>query len=274
MLNSDTDKEWEEFGKSEPYFGVITCDKYLKSNLTNENREEFINSGYVYINNVLNNIRKHIDPNFKIKQALDFGCGVGRLTIPLAEVAELVTGIDVSESMLNEAMKNCKIRDVRNVKLIKSDDKLSLLDYKYNFIHSFIVFQHIPTKRGEQIFKNLLTRLTDDGICVLHFTYAKDYKSVKKFVKKLTPFIKNYIPFAKNIINLINRNSFFAPQMQMNSYDLNNLFYIMQKSGVCDSYIEFTNHYNELGIVLYLRRHNKTLESMRGTGHFFGDAEV
>ena len=252
MFNSDTDREWEEFGKNDAYYGVITDDKYLMSNLTGENKEEFFETGFIYLDSVLGKIQKHIEPDYKIMKALDFGCGVGRLIIPLAELAENVIGVDVSGSMLNEAKNNCEARSIKNVTLVKSDDSLSLLNDKYDFIHSFIVFQHIPVQRGERIFENLIALLEDGGVCVVHFTYAKSKK-----IKKLVPLIKNYIPLAKNFINLIKRRNIFAPQMQMNTYDLNRLFFIMQKSNVCEFYVEYTDHGGELGIMVYFKKPQK-----------------
>ena len=96
--------------------------------------------------------KRHLDPSFSPKSVLDFGCGTGRLVIPLAEIADYVLGLDVSESMLWEARKNCKAHALNNVQLLKSDDTLSCLDGCFDFIHSFIVFQHIPVKRGIRIF--------------------------------------------------------------------------------------------------------------------------
>ncbi len=252
MFNNNTDREWEKIGKNDPYFGVITHDKYHKSNLTDENIKDFFNSGYIYIDNVLKNIRQYIDPAYNIRHALDFGCGVGRLVIPLAKVAENVTGIDFSDSMLSEAEKNCEAQMIKNVSFIKSDDNLSLLNGKYDLINSCAVFQHIPVKRGLRIFKNLLAHLEDGGVCVVHFTYAKNYK-----VRKLVPFVKNYVPLAKNIINLIKGREFFAPQIQMNTYNLNELFFLIQKFNVQEFHSEYTNHRDELGIIVYFKKQEK-----------------
>lgn len=250
MLNHNTDKEWEIFGKDDPYFGVLTDNKFRKSNLTDKNKQEFFKSGYIYIDDVLKKIRHHVDSNFMIRQALDFGCGVGRLVIPLASIADKVTGIDVSDSMLSEARKNCETLSIKNVIFIKSDDRLSLLKgNKYNFIHSFIVFQHIPVKRGEHIFENLLTHLEDGGICVIHVTYAKAHA-----IQKVTTFVKKYIPLSKNIINLIKGEKFFTPHMQLNDYNLNKLLFIMWKFSVYEFYAEHTNHEGHLGITLYFKK--------------------
>lgn len=249
MFNSNTDKEWEKFGEVDPYYGVLSEGKFHKINLTEENKEDFFKSGVVYIEDLLKKVRQHIDPNFKIKHALDFGCGVGRLVIPLAGIAERVTGIDVSDSMLNEAKQNCETYSRKNVVLVKSDDSLTQLKDKYDFIHSFIVLQHIPVKRGKRIFEGLLAHLEDGGVCVIHFTYA-EYEISKKFAS----FIKAYVPFANNVYNLYKGRGFFFPHMQMYKYDISKLLLIMEKLHIREFYAELTNHGGVSGIVLFFRK--------------------
>ena len=249
MFNNSTDKDWEKFGRHDPYFGVITDDKFRQSNLTDENREEFFRSGADYIKAIFWNIGQHIDPQFTARKALDFGCGVGRLVIPLAKVAQEVTGIDVSDSMLKEARENCDARSLENVSFVSSDDGLSQLDGKYDFIHSFIVFQHIPVERGEQIFNQLMERLEVGGVCVVHFTYAKNYKA-----GKLLPLIKKYVPLSKNFINWIKGRGFLSYSMQMNAYNMNHLLLTIQKANVRDFYAEFTDAVDEFGLILYFKK--------------------
>ena len=248
MFSRHTDIEWEKFGKTDPYFGVVSHDKYRRDRLTDESREEFFESGSVYINQVLAKIRCHIEPDFTIKRALDFGCGVGRLVIPLSRIAQKVTGVDVSASMLDEAKRNCEARSIGNVTLVKSDDSLSLVKGKYDFIHSYIVFQHIPVARGQRIFERLIALLESGGVCVVHFTYAN-----ADAIRKTLKFVRRYVPLSGNVFNLVKGKSFFSPQMQMNGYDLNRLFLMMQRANVADCYMQFTNHGGELGIVVYFR---------------------
>jgi 2-polyprenyl-3-methyl-5-hydroxy-6-metoxy-1,4-benzoquinol methylase len=59
--------------------------------------------GVDHIDFVFETIRRHFVPNFKPSSVLDYGCGVGRLLIPLAERCECVVGVDVSDTMLREA---------------------------------------------------------------------------------------------------------------------------------------------------------------------------
>jgi 2-polyprenyl-3-methyl-5-hydroxy-6-metoxy-1,4-benzoquinol methylase len=252
MLNKKTDHEWEKFGKINPYYGVLTLDKYRLTNLTNESKEEFFRSGFEYIDTVLRKLRMYIDAEFAITEALDFGCGVGRLVIPLSKVSEHVTGIDVSASMLQEANRNCEIKSITNVDFVKSDDNLSLLNSReFNFIHSVIVFQHIPVNRGESIFQNLISHLRTGGCGVIHFVYSKQDSNFRTF---FSGFISRHIPFGSNFINIVKGKPFFAPNMQMNKYNLNRLFLILQTNNVSKSYFEFTNDGGELGVILYFQK--------------------
>ena len=44
-----TDKDWEKWGASDPYFGVISNDKYRRNNLTNDSREDFFFFFFLYV---------------------------------------------------------------------------------------------------------------------------------------------------------------------------------------------------------------------------------
>ncbi len=250
MFADDTDREWERFGQCDPYFGVWSAERFRRANLSAESREEFFESGHDYIQAVLNNIRLHIDPGFTIKRALDFGCGVGRLVIPLARVAEEVTGVDVSDSMLAEAKNNCAEHSIENAVFVKSDDDLSLLKGKYDFIHSFIVFQHIPATRGEKIFVRLMERLEDGGVGVLHFTY----RIPNSTSSALLLLVRKYVPLTKNLMNLIKGRPFHYPGMEMHSYSINHLVLAMQQAHIPGCYTEFTDHGGSLGILVYFKK--------------------
>ncbi|MEM0979922.1 MAG: methyltransferase domain-containing protein [Cyanobacteria bacterium P01_H01_bin.58] len=250
MFKQDTDREWEKYGKEDPYYGVITCEKFCQANLNKASKEEFFASGSKYIDKIIDNVRQHLNQDCVIERALDFGCGVGRLVMPLAKISKEVTGIDVSESMLNEARKNCAESSIENVRFVKSDDNLSCLNSKYDFIHSFIVFQHIPPLRGEKIFRQLLSHLEDGGIGVIHFTYKK----ANRVDEKIVYFLRNNIPFASSFISILRGKGLHVPQMQMNTYNLNRVLSIMQETGVRNFYTEFTQHANVSGVIFYFKK--------------------
>lgn len=256
-----TDIEWERWGKKEPYFGVLTDEKFRSRNLTEEAKEEFFATGKQHVDQVINICRTHFDQGFSPKRILDFGCGVGRLVVPFAGLGEYVVGLDVSESMLKEAARNCNIYSVRNVDLIHSDDNLSSLDGRFDLIHSFIVFQHIPVERGRRIFGNLLHHLADGGICAIQITYSKAIFSNSNGVPpekptKAGPLIITWLRAIKRLVMNQPKNKVpnQDPEMQMNPYNVNELFFIIQALGIHDIYLEFTDHGGEFGIFLYFRK--------------------
>lgn len=75
---------------------------------------------------------------------LDLGCGLGRLTRPLAERAGDVVGLDASAEMLNRARAHGP--DLANVQWVQGDGNgLSVLeDGSIDGCLSLVVFHHIP----------------------------------------------------------------------------------------------------------------------------------
>ena len=79
-------------------------------------------------------------------KALEIGCGIGRILIPMAGIFGEVIGIDISNEMVKLGKE--KISDIKNCNIFEnSGSDLSFLEDNYfDFCYSFIVFQHIPKK--------------------------------------------------------------------------------------------------------------------------------
>ena len=89
-----TDHEWEEWGRRDPYFGVITDPRFRSSEITEQSKREFFESGSNHVDYVMRTIHRVIAPDFAPRTVLDFGCGVGRTVIPFARIAQQVVGAD------------------------------------------------------------------------------------------------------------------------------------------------------------------------------------
>jgi SAM-dependent methyltransferase len=244
----NTDAAWEEWGRRDPYFGVITNPKFRRTEITEQTKHEFFESGRMHVDYVMHTIRHYVDPTFVPKGVLDFGCGVGRTLLPFARIVEHAVGLDVSPGMLQEARRNCEQQQLNNVSLMPSDDSLSSLTQSFDLIHSFIVFQHIPTERGMQIFRNLLTHLRAGGIGAIHFCYSKSrYVSPPE-----TPVTAAGVSVTVQAVGpppVTLREG--DPEMQMNLFNMNELFSLLQEFHVQRVHAEFTDHGGELGVFLY-----------------------
>lgn len=255
MQTLPTDSTWKSYGKKEPYFGVFGLRAFLNQNLTDDLLSEFFASGEEYVENLFGVIHNKIYPEFKPENILDFGCGPGRMIIPFAKNTVQAVGMDISPEMLVEAEKNCQTREIKNVTFLQSDDELKCLEgKKFDLVHSFIVLQHLRVKRGEKITAKLIESIKPGGIGILHFTY---YDSI--LLRRFVNFFRFRIPF---MVYLIKRVQFIIegkeiidlPQMQMNNYNINLIFSLLQKSGIKDVYTTFTDHHDYWGIVLYFRK--------------------
>jgi SAM-dependent methyltransferase len=250
-----TDLAWEEWGRLEPYYSVLTQPQYRMSALDSEAKREFFVSGQHHAQGVLQNIRRQMTADFTPRSVLDFGCGVGRLVIPFARIATEVVGLDVSPGMLREAEENCRLNGISNVKLLLSDDSLSVVaSQKFDLVHSSIVLQHIPTDRGKLIFRNLLECVAPGGVVAVQLLYGKSrFASSYGVAPEPAPPAK---PKWYELVRLLKpppppRPA--EPEMQMNAYNLNELLFIMQMRGVTRFFTQFTDHAGELGVWLFFQ---------------------
>lgn len=250
MMINDPDRDWEQWGKTDPYYAVLADAKYHADHLDESTLAEFFETGRAHIERTFSVIHTHLDPGFRPAAALDFGCGVGRLLVPLASVCETVVGVDVSESMLREAEANCRERGLSNVSLVKSDDRLANVRGTFDFIHSFLVFQHIPRRRGEALFKRLVAHLNDGGVGAMHFVYLKKSSALRRFGY----WARTSLPIANGLINLAQGKAFGDPLLQSNRYDLNVLLRILQEAGCSHVFVRVMPKANLYGAMLFFQK--------------------
>src|SRR6185503_1336135 len=157
-----TDEQWEQWAQTDPYFAVLSSDRF-RGALSPAARADFFSSGEQQVSHALQVIRAHLAPGFEPRSALDFGCGTGRIVIPLARLCDAI-GEDTSPTMLAEAARNAAAAGVK-AQFTRSASG------KYDLITSFLVFQHIPVARGMEIARRLMGQLNPGGVAALHFVY-------------------------------------------------------------------------------------------------------
>src|SRR5205823_1027306 len=80
------------------------------------------------------------------RRALEIGCGPGRLMRPMSWNFGEVHGVDVSDEMIRLATE--KLVNVPNA-FPRSTNGMDLADYEdklFDFVYSYAVFQHIPSR--------------------------------------------------------------------------------------------------------------------------------
>ena len=97
-------------------------------------------------------------------RALDFGCGVGRLTQALGRHFNTCVGVDISQSMVQQAQLLNKLQHCRYI--ATSDIPLPFPEGAFSFIYSNIVLQHIPRRFAKKYLHEFVRVLSPGGLLV------------------------------------------------------------------------------------------------------------
>ncbi|MBK8293750.1 MAG: class I SAM-dependent methyltransferase [Solirubrobacterales bacterium] len=142
MQLDDLRENWENYGETNPLWAVHTG----RGNIQWD-ESEFFKTGEEEIDRILSMLHERgAEPTRD--RALDFGCGVGRLSQALSHHFDRVDGIDISAPMLAKADEfkraNDDIDDERVQFHLNTDLDLSLFeDRTFSFVLSLIVLQHM-----------------------------------------------------------------------------------------------------------------------------------
>jgi ubiquinone/menaquinone biosynthesis C-methylase UbiE len=120
---------------------------------------------------------------------LDFGCGVGRLSLPLAEKGAEVKGVDFSEAMIETARDKFHHNAVSYMLL--NDSRLPFSESTFSKAFTCWVLQHCQAETVHAIFKEIIYVLSKDGIfIILEQTKAKASETPIHFFRTADWYVK------------------------------------------------------------------------------------
>ena len=163
---------WETLAKTDPLWAILSLPskKGRKWDV-----EEFFWEGRVEIDHVLGKV---LNSGHTLSRgtALDFGCGVGRLTQPLADYFAHVVGVDISSTMIDLA-RQFNRRGARVEYRQNSVKNLGVFgDQTFDFVYSNIVLQHMHPQYAIGYIKEFFRITKTDGFIVFqipsHLTEA------------------------------------------------------------------------------------------------------
>jgi len=172
-LYNRTSKYWRGLASDpkEIYWSVLSNSRF-KGVLSKERKNEFFASGEGDIRVIMEIYRRFCPEPFH-PIALDFGSGVGRLSIHAAKECEYVYSVDFSPKHLSEASAIYEEKQVKNAECIEIGDLSDLDNLPHsNLIYSLIVLQHNTPPVMAVIVSKLLASLKYEGIAVLHIPIA------------------------------------------------------------------------------------------------------
>jgi SAM-dependent methyltransferase len=170
----DTDaSDWEELARREPYFAVLTSDGLPGVASNSVATAEFFETGEADIAALLEAMTSLLGREIHPASTLDFGCGAGRLTLPLARISTRVVASDIAPTILEHARQNIDRAALRNVTLLLNDELTALANGHFDFVCSLLVFEHIPPPAGYALIRLILRLLAPGGVAALHVPFER-----------------------------------------------------------------------------------------------------
>jgi hypothetical protein len=162
----DVQRNWNSFGESDPLWAVLShTDKRDNS----WELDDFFETGRASVAEALARAAAYGFPKQR-KLALDFGCGVGRLTQALGELFERVVGVDIAPSMVRRA-RDLNRLGPRCEYVVNGAPDLHLLDGReFDFVFSSIVLQHVHPRYSLAYIREFVRLLAPGGLALFDLT--------------------------------------------------------------------------------------------------------
>lgn len=138
-VNEQMRADWNRRAREDASF-------YVAFGRRNQDEQEFLDSA-AEVTNALEVEFSRLSPgSTDQRSALEIGCGPGRLMRPMSRHFGEIHGVDISDEMIRLAGE--QLRDIPHAHAhVTPDSSLGMFaDSSFDFVYSYIVFQHIPER--------------------------------------------------------------------------------------------------------------------------------
>ncbi|MCU0634174.1 MAG: class I SAM-dependent methyltransferase [Gemmatimonadaceae bacterium] len=206
MSLEHTQKTYEKLGRDDPFYAVLTDERYR------DNRwdvSEFFATGEREIADVFSQLEAAglvVHPG----RALDFGCGVGRLSQALATRFDHVTGVDIAESMVAKARELNRHGDRVEYVANTVDDLRFLADQSIDFVYSSISLQHVPPPANARYIAEFMRILRPGALAVFQVPNGREigtgglsqwlYRLRRQYLRRAWKIIRGKPPYEMHYV--------------------------------------------------------------------------
>jgi SAM-dependent methyltransferase len=218
-------KNWDLFAEADPLYAVISWPE-KKGRRWDE--KAFFENGVQEVHRFLKYLRGQ-GVKLKKGKALDFGCGVGRITRALTPHFRKVTGVDLSARMIglarryNRSMRRC------DFVLNGRPDLGSFKDGTFDFVYSSLTLQHMKPAYALSYIREFIRVLRPGGIALFQMPAFHRPRTlpgrIKKIIKAAVPgaFWAPYHAFQRLILH--------QPVVEMNTLGRERVVTALRRAG-------------------------------------------
>jgi SAM-dependent methyltransferase len=155
------DQQWERFAQEDPAFYIWTTDR-------SSSEQAFGDSGRADAAALMDAVAPYLKGNGLV---VEYGCGLGRLLLPMCEHFDRALGVDVAPSMLSGLTGRAEAAGLGDRVYTALATANWSAGVSADLIYSWHVFQHIASTATIRTALEQISRAlkTPDGIGYLHF---------------------------------------------------------------------------------------------------------
>jgi SAM-dependent methyltransferase len=190
-------RTWEGLGRDNPMRAVLTSRQ-------DWGEDEFFETGAREVDQMMAYVEELDRPSGR-DLALDFGCGLGRITRPLAQHFKRVVGVDIAASMidgarrLNVACPNC------DFVLNTSPDLRRFESGSFDLVYSTITLQHMRPELARGYLAEFLRVVSDGGLILFQLPAGTRGGAAARVRHRVRRFRRAPVRQAKLIVRWLRR---------------------------------------------------------------------
>lgn len=165
MRLSSVQQYWDRLAHTDPMWAILTHDAKTEGRW---DADEFFATGVREVNVFMDQAAAWGAPASR-RTALDFGCGIGRLSQALADHFDRVHGVDISPKMIELAgehnHKGPRVEYLCN----PSGDLRRFPDRSMDMVYSWITLQHMRPRYARRYLREFLRVLAPGGLLLFQY---------------------------------------------------------------------------------------------------------
>lgn len=156
-------QDWNELAQLDPYWAILTA---ADKRFGGWDNNEFFDIGTVEVAALMKRVER-LGHSQQRERALDFGCGLGRITHTLAQHFDESVGVDISEDMVRRAQELNVDAPGASFVVNVASDLARFDDAGFDLVFSSIVLQHVPDRPTIKSYIAEFCRVTRPGGLVM-----------------------------------------------------------------------------------------------------------
>jgi SAM-dependent methyltransferase len=182
LVATRSQSDWDTFARLDARWAILTRSE---RKFHRWDDRAFFATGQQEIDDFLEGLRQRAI-GLARGRALDFGCGLGRLTRALGRHFDRVVGVDISAEMIRQARRlhgeHPRLEFMHNPRA----DLRALTSDQFDLVYSFITLQHVPDAARVMVYlRDFLRVLKPGGLLFFQLPSVSDYPPLRSALLRL-----------------------------------------------------------------------------------------